>query len=189
MDVDKILKSKKVSLNLMRRKLNQNFQILIFFYFSAQYVHVDKGRMWYREHLDLDKIGKDDIPESSVFNSMEYLKVHIEANNINALIGFSQGANMVITYLRLYGYNNMNIKFAIIISGYDFPRYQNIPIEIPILFIGSNEDDIVNINLKPINCINMTELIHEKGHIVPQRSSLITKVIEWIDISLKCAAI
>lgn len=170
------------------KKIKKKFPNSKFFYIDSQYVHHEKGRKWYKSNLELDRIGSNDIPDEEIINSVNYLQAVIESRDINFLIGFSQGANIITTYLRLNKVN-YNIKLAIIISGYDFPKYSHIPIEIPMLFIGSEQDTIVNIDLKPTNCINMIDILHERGHIVPQQSLLIDDIVNWIDIQINSAVI
>lgn len=168
--------------SLMReyeKKIKAHFKDATFYYINAQYPHVDTGRMWFSTHLDLERIGTDDIPEKDIMDTMKYVSNIITTNNINVLIGFSQGGNVISSYLRLFN-QDKHIKCAIIISGYDFPRYQHLPIEIPLLFIGSKEDIIVDIKLKPVNCIDITEMEHSKGHIINQQKSFITSIVNWL---------
>lgn len=177
--------------NIMMKSLFKDYEKKIkskcpgtnFFYLEGQYPHVDSGKMWYQTHLDLERIGTDDIPESDIIDTMQYVDNFVKENNINILVGFSQGGNVVSSYLRLYDCS-WTIKCAIIMAGYDFPRYQGIQIDIPVLFIGSESDSIVNIDLKPFNCSNMKIMLHEKGHIICQRGSFITEISNWLFINL-----
>lgn len=148
-----------------------------FHFIDAQYVHHEKGRMWYRTPLDLKRIGSDDIPTSDIEDTLDYIEAYIKIREINCLIGFSQGANVVSTYLRTRN-SDLHIERAAIISGYDFPKYTNKHIHnIPLVFVYSKEDDIVNHELTPITLFPTTTLIHNKGHIICNRSSFVTNFI------------
>jgi predicted esterase len=161
------------------KKIIKEYPNTTFFPIEGQYDHPEKGKMWFKTLLELDKIGTDDVPQDDINITLNYLENIIRENNINFLIGFSQGGNVISTYLRLRN-NDEHIKKAIIISSYDFPQYQNIHISIPILLIGSKEDIIVKFDLLPINCDNATIFEHNKGHIINHNKSFITSVIDWI---------
>jgi predicted esterase len=150
-----------------------------FTYLNGQYYHPDKGRMWYETVLDLERIGTDDIPESDINNTLDYLESVIKANNINILIGFSQGGNLVSTYLRLRN-QNYHIKRAAIISGYDFPKYTEEFLEIDqLILVFSKNDEIVNYHLAPSIRISKESIImeHNKGHKINQQGSFITQFV------------
>jgi hypothetical protein len=56
----------------------------------------------------------------------------------------------------------------------------NNDIEIPILYIGSENDDIVPINNKPVYK-NEQKLFHDKGHKLPTQKVIIRQIIEFIN--------
>lgn len=133
--------------------------------------------MWYQTTLELDRIGTDDIPDFDIQSTLDYLSMFIYSNQINILIGFSQGGNLISTYLRLRN-QDKHIKSAAIISGYDFPRYTNNKmIKINLVIVYSKEDTIVDYNLTPISHFDSTEMVHEKGHVIYTRSSFITSFV------------
>lgn len=125
-------------------------------------------RMWYKTPLDINQISEDgsyqNIPEDDIFECLDYVSTFIEENNINFLIGFSQGGNVVDTYLRLRN-NDGKIKTAIIINGYSFKCYSDIvPFIDRIIYISSDKDLIIKPNSLKNNYNNLIEFKHEMGH-------------------------
>lgn len=148
-----------------------------FHFLNAQYKHPDKGLMWYETVLDLDRIGTNDIPDTDVQNTLDYVESWIMSNQITILIGFSQGGNVVSTYLRLRN-NDRHISTAAIISGYDFPRYTDYSIPyIGLILVHSEEDKVVDYRLTPKTSLYHCILKHEKGHIICCRSSFVTSFV------------
>jgi len=94
----------------------------IFIDIEGQYDYEFGNKMWYRTCLDIDEIGKSDIPESEINKTMLYVDKFVKENELDGLIGFSQGGNVVDTYLRTSN-KNCQIKYAIIFNGYTFPLY------------------------------------------------------------------
>lgn len=149
-----------------------------FYFIEAQYEHSEKGKMWYRTQLELNRIGSNDIPDSDVIETLQYIENIVREKSINCLIGFSQGGNLVSTYLRLCN-NDLHIQRAAIISGYDFPKYTNNPIGslTSLVFVTSDFDEIVKSNLTPTTDTKNFTLKHEKGHIICTRSSFISNFV------------
>lgn len=67
--------------------------------------------------------------------------------DIHVLLGFSQGANVVDTFLAYKG--NPRIKCAVIMSGYSLVDPKRVSHTIPVLGVISEIDDIVPHNLNP----------------------------------------
>lgn len=148
-------------------------------FIEGKYDHSRCGKTWFQPELSLDQIGQDvvklDEIKSVLIDIDEYIKLH----KINVLLGFSQGGNVVDCYLRLYPDNN--IKCVVIGSGYSFPSLvkHNDDIKLPILYIGSEIDDIVLFKNKP-NYLNEKNIMHDKGHKVPTQKVIIKEVIDFI---------
>lgn len=170
------------SISLFRhyvKKIKKQFSYATFTYLDGQYDHTDRGKMWYKTLLDLCRIGKDDIPYSDITSTLDYLEENIRINNINILIGFSQGGNLVSTYLRKRN-SDLHIKRAAIISGYDFPAYTEESLKVErLVLVFSRDDEIVDYHLTPAIKIPEDSLImeHCKGHKVNQQGSFITQFI------------
>jgi predicted esterase len=164
------------------KKFTKHFSVesVEFVPIEAQYSHPEKGKMWFKTLLELGRINTDDIPEEDINETLDYIQSIIKEKNVNFLIGFSQGGNVVSTYLRLRN-NDKHIKGSILMSSYDFPRYSRCNITIPILYIGSRQDEIVKFTLFPQSCDDITIMEHHKAHSVYQNKAFITKVIEWME--------
>lgn len=157
------------------KKTNGDNQV---YFIQGQYIHRDRGYMWYRTHLELDRIGSDDIPESDINETLDYIESFIKEKEINCLIGFSQGGNVVSTYLRLRN-GDSHITKSIIMAGYDFPRYVNLPIIVSkLILIYSEEDKIVDYKLTESISSEAIKLSHNKGHIIYNRGGFITALID-----------
>lgn len=166
---------KKIEKQCKEKTLEVNF-----FFPSGQFEHLDKGKMWYQTTLELDRIGSDDIPESDIISTLEYIECFIKTNKINILIGFSQGGNVVSTYLRLKN-EDRHIKTAAIISGYDFPRYLKCHFNnINLIIVYSKEDNVVDYKLSPVSVFDTLDMVHEKGHTIFTRGSFVTSFVNQL---------
>lgn len=121
----------------------QNKLDVSFVFIDAQYPHEDDGKMWYKNQLHLNEIGVTNFPMEDIEHTINYIDNQIEMHHIQILIGFSQGGNVVSTYLKLRQNNQINL--AIIMAGYDFPILSTVQVNIPTLYIGSDRDEIVPI--------------------------------------------
>jgi poly(3-hydroxyalkanoate) synthetase len=161
------------------KEIKRNYPDSSISYLEGQYDHYDHGKMWYKTCLTLENIGSNDIPENEIQETLDYLESYIRENNINVLIGYSQGGNLVSTYLRLRN-EDFHIKSASIISGYDFPIYVKFQMKIKkLVFVYSQSDEIVNHLLKPsinISCV-YKDLIHERGHKIEQKSDFVKNFV------------
>jgi len=101
----------------------------------------------------------------------------IAEHNITVLLGFSQGGNVVDTYLAYR--NNPNIKCAVIMSSYalvDEDRSSLMEkVNIPVLTVSSAADVVVPQTLTPIYPTTFA-LEHDKGHRLPTKKPSIRKI-------------
>lgn len=112
-------------------------------FIEAQYEHSRKGKTWFQRELELTKIGTDDISNEDIELTLSYVEDIIRKQNIEILIGFSQGGNVMDTYLRTRNTDD-HIKRAMILNAYSFPRYVHLkPSLEKLVFITSLQDDIV----------------------------------------------
>lgn len=148
-----------------------------FYYIEAQYDHSWGGKTWYKIELDITQIGKLEYKTEIASPTLEMLDNIIKELNINVLIGFSQGGNVVDTYLVN---KSNNIKCAIIFSGYNFvDKNRNIDISTPVMNVFSEEDKIVPSKFMPVYK-NMELKSHDKGHKLPTSKPFIREIIEFI---------
>jgi predicted esterase len=150
-----------------------------FFFLDGAFDYSEFGKMWYRTELCLEGIGTDDIPEADIESTLDYVSSFVKTNKINIFIGFSQGGNVIDSYLRLRNIDT-HIQTAIIMSGYSFPRYQNLMVSIPVLFIASQSDEIVPFSLLPSGYTNKTLMEHDKGHKIQLKKSFVNDVAKWL---------
>lgn len=154
------------------------------FFLEAKYDHSRCGKTWFQPELSLDQIGQNIVELNEINSVLSEIDKFIRDNKINVLFGFSQGGNVVDSYLRLY--KNDNIKCCVIDSGYSFPmliNYEN-EVTLPILYLGSERDDIVPLTLKP-DYKNIKIILHDKGHKVPTQKVIIKQVIEFVTSNTK----
>lgn len=148
---------------------------------EGQYEHPLRGKMWFRTELKLDEIGTDVIPPEDIHDTMHYLHSIVTTNNIHTLMGFSQGANVIDTYLRLTNDDEF-IQSAVILNGYTFPRYSHmVPRVRHMQCILSDNDDIVKPSLLINNYPNAILHCHEKGHKINTSKPFVRKVIDSIN--------
>lgn len=146
-------------------------------FMEAQYEHSNGGKTWYNIELDVSKIGTIEYDHDMVNPTLETLDVMINSLNIHVLLGFSQGGNVIDTYL----VNRINpIKCAVIFSGYSLvDENRNNNCQTQIMNVYSDEDIIVPSKHMPIY-INMTLKSHDKGHKLPTSKPYVREIIEYI---------
>jgi len=138
-----------------------------FYYVQAEYQHPDGGFTWYNIPLVVKDIGKIKYNENMVKPTLEYIDRIIKEKNINILMGFSQGGNVVDCYLKYYVHTQ--IKKAVILSSYSLVN-ENEPIidDVSVLNVISKTDEIVPYELYPKNYIHSQLIEHDKGHKFPR---------------------
>ncbi len=96
-------------------------------------------------------------------------------NDITVLLGFSQGANVVDTYLSHR--EHAGIKCAVIMSGYSLvdPGRKD-KVDVPVLGVVSEADDVVPHDLNPIDYVSTKVLTHNKGHKLPTSNPQIREI-------------
>jgi len=149
-------------------------------FIEADYVHPDGGYTWYHVPLVVKDIGIIAYSEELVKPTMIKLQEIIKEKNINVLLGFSQGGNVVDVYLKYFN-NDGLIKKAVIMSSYSLvnnnePQISNVPV----LNIVSKSDEIVPYNLHPKSYQNSFLIEHEKGHKIPG-NPILRKIKEFIE--------
>ena len=138
----------------------------------------ESSRMWYETVLRIESIGFDNTPHEHIIFTLDYLEMKIELHDIDILIGFSQGANLVDTYVRLRNLNS-KIKKVIIFNGYTFPRYETLlPNVQKGIIVTSQSDEIVPPHTLCNNYLNSSYFEHEKGHKIKTNNSFIRTVVQ-----------
>lgn len=150
-------------------------------FIEARYDHSIGGKTWYNVELDVSKIGSIHMDDNMVKSTLDELDNKINELKIDVLIGFSQGGNVVDTYLVN---RPNNIKCAVIFSGYDLIDANRKQVDTPVLNVYSESDTIVPCQYTP-KYKNMTVKIHEKGHKLPTSNPFMREIIEWMWI--KCS--
>lgn len=152
---------------------------LEFHFIEGMYDHPDGGKTWYNVPLDVDKIGSIKMDEKLVKEAMEQISKYIKENNITVLLGFSQGVNVIDTYLQTT--KDKYIKRAVMMSGYSLVGLNNKEkVDIPILNIYSNEDTIVPCKFRSTNYNNISNIMHDKGHKVPTSNPTIKTICKFM---------
>lgn len=148
-----------------------------FYYIEAQYDHSLGGKTWYNVELNVNKIGVIEYEENVVRDTLEMLDKKIKELNINVLLGFSQGGNVIDTYLT---HVENNIKCAVIFSGYNLiDPNRNLKCETHVMNVCSDIDTIVPIKFMPIYK-NMEIKYHNKGHKLPTSKPYIREIINYV---------
>jgi predicted esterase len=162
-------------------KYGKDNKITINFHFiEAKYDHPAGGKTWYKRPLEVEKIGSIQMDHDLVDSTLDELDGTIDSLNINVLLGFSQGGNVVDTYLVNAQHNANKIKCAIIMSGYDLvDTNRNTNVLVPVLNVCSDIDTIVPSKFMPIYQ-NMTVKKHDKGHKLPTSRPFLREIVEFI---------
>ena len=142
-----------------------------FYFIQGKYNHPERGYTWYNEPLEIEKIGNTDFDEHLVCDCLDDVELFIKENNINVLFGFSQGGNVVDTFLQHRPHQQ--IKKAIILSSYSLNEsVKKIIDDVEVLNITSECDTIVKHTLFPKNYSKLLHITHNKGHKIPGSSTM-----------------
>lgn len=159
--------SKEIFINLLNNftKICKNDKIT-FYFIQGKYEHPSRGYTWYNIPLELDDIGICDYDDDLVYECLNDIEIAIKTNNINVLLGFSQGGNVVDTFIQHREHSQ--IKRAIIMSSYSLnePTRKTID-DVEILNVISECDEIVKHDLFPKNYTKSLVIKHDKGHKIP----------------------
>jgi len=148
---------------------------------DAKYDHPLGGKTWYKRPLEVKEIGKIPYDEDLVMDTLNDVSKVIEDLKIDVLLGFSQGANVVDTFLAYKG--NDNIKRAVIMSGYslvDSTRKKEI--DVPVVGVISEADDVVPHNLNPTGYTTSYVINHDKGHKLPTSNGTIRQLCVFMQL-------
>ena len=159
---------------------------LTFHFMEAKYDHFDGGKTWYHIPLYVEEIGSKQYSESLVADCLDDVEQQIKQNNIQVLLGFSQGANVVDTYLSHR--NHLTVKCAVLFSGYALVDPERQPVDIPVLTVASEEDDIVPYKFTPaapVEYSNVQHMTHDKGHKLPTKNSQIREICQFMQNNAK----
>lgn len=150
---------------------------MIWHFIEAEYDHSWGNKTWYNVELDVAKIGTIEYDDLMVNPTLDMLDKVILNLNIDVLIGFSQGGNVVDTYL----VNKQNqIKCAVIFSGYNLvDSNRKTDIETHVMNVYSDQDTIVPSKFMPIYK-NMITKAHDKGHKLPTSKPYVREIIDYI---------
>lgn len=175
---------------------------LKFYFTEAKYDHPLGGKTWYQQPLNVADIGKIEYSKELVGDTLDDISRIIAEKNITVLLGFSQGANVVDTFLK---YQKHDIRRAVLMSGYSlvvtklFPeesgllpestfakqKGENTPINVTAMNVISDADTVVPSHLCPggYNVSRQRTLKHDKGHKLPTQAAHIREICEFCALS------
>lgn len=151
---------------------------LEFFFMEAKYDHPLGLKTWYKIPLNVADIGKIEMNHDMVSDTLNDVDEKIKEHNISVLLGFSQGANVVDTFLAYKGSNQ--IKCAVMMSGYSLVDPMRQKINIPVLNVLSHEDDIVPSKYTSVEYTNVTTIEHNKGHKLPSSKPQLRSICSFM---------
>lgn len=158
----------------------------------APYLYLEENGMprglhWYPDQLDVA-----DIPKGIPYNpkrhypTLESLHKTIEQVGVDVLVGFSQGANVIDTYLAHYN-EPFPLSHAVLFSGYGFTCEGEITrrvVTTPTLFVGCPDDNIVPWPPRFVSYEHFECWEHagnkNNPHVLPSKKPFVNDIIEWI---------
>lgn len=135
---------------------------------------------WYEEDLDVDQIGTAELRADLVGPCLERVHAYICAHKITALLGFSQGGNVIDTYLSRYE-GLTPIRRAVILSGYELVDPGRKMLATPLLSYYSEADTIVPAKFRPKNYEHLIEVAHDNAHKLPKGNPTIRKLCKFLN--------
>lgn len=158
-------------------KICESLANIDFVFLDAQYDHSVKGRHWFPEQLEIEKIGKIAISDVTWGPTLDYVEEAITTQQPDVVIGFSQGANVLDTYLSKK--DSYGIKRAVLFSGYSLMDDERKPRDLPVLVVHGTNDEVVPFELYPR--YPHTRLIeHTKGHALPSSKPVLREIAKFI---------
>lgn len=151
---------------------------LKFHFTEAKYDHPLGGKTWYNRPLNVAEIGSIPYDAALVSDTLDDIKQIIQKENIHVLLGFSQGANVVDTYLAYR--DSANIKCAVLLSGYSLVDANRQPVDVPVLTVISESDDIVPAKFNPTGYKENQVINHDKGHKLPTQNPQIRQICTFM---------
>ncbi len=149
---------------------------------DADSVAAPSGKTWYSTQLQLSHIGLIQYSPELVGDTLDDLDAVVQAHKDKdvILLGFSQGGNVVDTYLaRRYNVDSSIVKGAIIISGYSLVDAERKMVSVPLLNVVGNVDTIVAPNLYPTEYRCSELIVHPDGHIIP-KTEYVRKMLDYV---------
>ena len=174
--------SKSVFQSLLRPYIKLGKPDIEFIFLEATHDAPMKGKSWYSKNLELEDVGRVAAEAYQIEETMDEIENCIIEERINVLLGFSQGANVVDTFLR-YRYASespYDIERAVLMSGYSFKDEDIKSLDVPVLTIASLNDELVPFKHNPSAYKSRLELLHDKGHKVPTRMSTVRSILSFI---------
>jgi predicted esterase len=163
-------------------RLGEKQYNLKFHFTEAKYDHPLGGKTWYKTPLNVSEIGSIAYNKDLVDSTLDDINEIITSKNIQVLLGFSQGANVVDTFL---AYRNNNIISAVLLSGYSLVDDGRKQVLTPVLNVVSDADTIVPSRLYPTGYIENRVLKHDKGHKLPTQAGQIREICTFMQESKK----
>ncbi len=160
-------------------KIGGNSHGLVFHFLEAAYDHPDGGKTWYCRPLEVDKIGSIDMDHDLIRSAMEDLDAKIKEVGASVLLGFSQGGNVVDSYLAHYNKEGL-IKRAVLCSTYPLVEDRRPNDQIPIVSVFSEADTIVPPSCRPTAYTEIEEITHSKGHKIVTSKPVIRRICAFM---------
>ena len=167
----------KNMIKVVRKNLSGTLGDLPDFYLEGMYDCPDGEKMWYPSNIVLTSHPKSpnyssvEISDKDfcIEKTLDRVDAAVREHKISVLVGFSQGANVVDTYLR-YHPNGKNIKVAILIAGFGFydPK-PKINSDTFVFSFHSKDDEIVPIQMCPQNYRRLDVVLYDGGHKFPRK--------------------
>lgn len=169
------------------KKLSKTRRVAFVF---AQYDFVDpdtgekKGKHWFNKQIVIDEIPVGiDYDASWAMHTLHRLHATIEKYEARELIGFSQGSNVIDTYLAHYDAPHP-IDCVVLFSGYGFVCDDRKEVRVPCLMVGCPDDNVVPWKPMHMSYASVEFLEHEglpeNKHCLPKKASVFTKVVSFV---------
>lgn len=130
---------------------------------------------------DLSQIGIIEFQPDLVADCLKQIDAAIQTHQISVLLGFSQGGNVVDTYLRTttipLQHQDM-IQKEVIFSGYSLVYPMMIKVTVPLLSIYSDEDEVIKSQYRSVNYETIQEITHTKGHRFPTQKPVYGVIVK-----------
>lgn len=152
-----------------------------FIFLEASYDHPCRGKTWLSVPLELHDIGVVGMDRDIIEPTMCQIDAFVTEHDVNVLLGFSQGANMIDTWLACRP-DQTAVKRVVLLSGYQFVGTEDMPRSCDsCLNVISDVDEIVPPGLLPRNGYSTLLLEkHNKGHKVPTTGDMRRKIVDFI---------
>ena len=151
-----------------------------FFFMEGTHEHPERGRCWTFDLLKPSDVGSVFLSTQEVEPCVRPIGETIEELQIDALLGFSQGAAMVDAFLSTK--EGHRIQKVVLMSPFSVLRKESKKEHtVPTFFVVDDEDTVATPDLIPVEeYLDVRWLLHKKGHKITTSRTHVKEICSFL---------